>query len=101
MKNLFITHKRALFALVLGLLTALLAFGIVLANRPTAPQPNLHPCTRPSPCWTLTARTCSKADSPSPPCRPDFSTMQTCGACHDTDFIASHSFHADSFRNRA
>jgi thiosulfate reductase cytochrome b subunit len=23
------------------------------------------------------------------------STMQTCGACHDTDFIASHSYHAD------
>jgi len=23
------------------------------------------------------------------------STMQTCGACHDTEFIASHSFHAD------
>ena len=23
------------------------------------------------------------------------STMVTCGACHDTDFIASHSFHAD------
>lgn len=23
------------------------------------------------------------------------STMQTCGQCHDTDFIASHSFHAD------
>jgi len=22
------------------------------------------------------------------------STMQTCGACHDTDFIASHSFHS-------
>ncbi len=24
------------------------------------------------------------------------STMQTCGACHDTAFIASHSFHADA-----
>jgi len=23
------------------------------------------------------------------------STMKTCGACHDTDFIVSHSFHAD------
>jgi thiosulfate reductase cytochrome b subunit len=23
------------------------------------------------------------------------STMKTCGQCHDTDFIASHSFHAD------
>jgi thiosulfate reductase cytochrome b subunit len=23
------------------------------------------------------------------------STMRTCGACHDTDFIASHSFHSD------
>jgi thiosulfate reductase cytochrome b subunit len=23
------------------------------------------------------------------------STMQTCGACHDTEFIAQHSFHAD------
>jgi thiosulfate reductase cytochrome b subunit len=24
------------------------------------------------------------------------STMQTCGQCHDTDFIAQHSFHADA-----
>ena len=24
------------------------------------------------------------------------STMQTCGQCHDTDFIAGHSFHADA-----
>lgn len=24
------------------------------------------------------------------------STMNTCGACHDTDFIASHSFHSDA-----
>ena len=23
------------------------------------------------------------------------STMKTCGQCHDTDFIASHSFHTD------
>ena len=23
------------------------------------------------------------------------STMRTCGNCHDTDFIASHSFHSD------
>ncbi|MEJ5223679.1 MAG: hypothetical protein WHV44_04425, partial [Anaerolineales bacterium] len=23
------------------------------------------------------------------------STMRTCGECHDTDFIVSHSFHAD------
>ncbi|MGW8145195.1 MAG: hypothetical protein ACWGN2_12450, partial [Anaerolineales bacterium] len=23
------------------------------------------------------------------------STMKTCGACHDTEFIAGHSFHAD------
>lgn len=24
------------------------------------------------------------------------STMKTCGSCHDTDFIASHSYHADA-----
>src|SRR5210317_1736839 len=24
------------------------------------------------------------------------STLNTCGACHDTDFISSHSFHADA-----
>lgn len=23
------------------------------------------------------------------------STMQTCGQCHDTEFIASHAFHSD------
>ena len=25
----------------------------------------------------------------------DVSTTQTCGQCHDTDFIASHAFHSD------
>ncbi len=55
------------------------------------------------------------ADSPAPaasPLHPDFalldtngvnvlesgepiSTMQTCGQCHDTEYIVSHSFHAD------
>src|SRR4030065_2149968 len=28
--------------------------------------------------------------------RDAVSTMQTCGQCHDTDFIAEHSFHADA-----
>lgn len=88
MKTLFITHKRALLVLGLGLLTTLLAFGIVLANRPETPtaQPSpLHP-----PVILLDTAGQNVLESGQP-----VSTMQTCGACHDTDFIASHSFHAD------
>jgi Ni/Fe-hydrogenase b-type cytochrome subunit len=88
MKTLFLNHKRAFTALGLGLLTALLAFGIVLANRPAAPaaQPSaLHP-----PVALLDADGQNVLASGQP-----VSTMQTCGACHDTEFIVSHSFHAD------
>ncbi len=87
MKNI-LTHKRAFTALGLGLLTALLGFGITLANRSAAPaaQPSaLHP-----PVALLDADGQNVLESGQP-----VSTMQTCGACHDTEFIVNHSFHAD------
>ncbi|GAB4421984.1 MAG: hypothetical protein Kow002_11190 [Anaerolineales bacterium] len=63
----------------------------------------------------ISAASARGADSPAPtasPLHPDFalldadgvnvlesggtiSTMQTCGQCHDTEYIVSHSFHAD------
>ena len=62
--------------------------------------------------FTVWASPASKPVSQASPIHPNFplldsggvnvlesgapvSTMQTCGACHDTDYIASHSFHAD------
>jgi len=89
------TQKLTSLKLTLaGLLLASLAFGLALVIE------------------TASAR---GADAPAPaasPLHPDFalldaddvnvleseaaiSTMQTCGQCHDTDYIVSHSFHAD------
>jgi mono/diheme cytochrome c family protein len=88
MKTLFTHHKRTITALGLGLLTALLAFGIVVANRPATPaaQPSaLHP---PVALRDTDGQNVLESGNP-------VSTMQTCGTCHDTDFIVNHSFHAD------
>lgn len=88
MKTSFLNHKRAFTALALGLLTTLLAFGIVLANRPASPtaQPSpLHPSVA-----LRDEDSANVLESGKP-----VSTMQTCGECHDADFIVSHSFHAD------
>ena len=70
---------------------------------------------RPWACHRYPNRSARSADAPAPaasPLHPDFalldadgvnvlesgnavSTMQTCGQCHDTEFIVQHSFHAD------
>lgn len=95
--NLFTTRLALLIpgpvsrlkaALVPGLLLGLLlGAGIALADGPENLQGNqLHP-TFPM----LDAEGNNVLDTGNP-----VSTMETCGGCHDTAYIASHSFHADA-----
>ena len=83
----FRLHRRR--ATVAALLTAgVVAMALVLftVTRPALAQSTtLHP-TFP----LLDADGANVLDSGAP-----LSTMQTCGNCHDTAFIAEHSFHAD------
>ncbi len=77
-----------------GLLIGLIALGLVIVIQ------------------TASARAGNAPEFTASPLHPDFalldedglnvleskaaiSTMQTCGQCHDTDYIVSHSFHAD------
>src|SRR3990170_2835779 len=77
-----------------GLLIGLLALGLAIVIQ------------------TASARAAGAPVSAASPLHPDFalldtdgvnvlengaaiSTMQTCGQCHDTEYIVSHSFHAD------
>ena len=89
-----IKNNDFLKLILAGLLIGLLAIGLAIVIQ------------------TASAR---RADAPAPtasPLHPDFvildmdgvnvlesgnavSTMQTCGQCHDTEFIVQHSFHAD------
>jgi hypothetical protein len=75
-------RRRHLFkaAANVGLLIGMLTTGIALAQ-----GPSLHP-TFP----LLDTDGHNVLDTGHP-----VSTMQTCGGCHDTEFIAGHSFHAD------
>ena len=68
------------------LVTALLAQGSAQAQDDRKPQGSpLHPLFP-----LLDAEGVNVLESDEP-----VSTMQTCGACHDAEFIAGHSFHAD------
>ena len=81
-----------LFAIALVLLLAVVAMTLGGANaaaqsgeEPAAPLTSLHPV------FALRDATGANVLESGQP----VSTMQTCGACHDTEFIAGHSFHAD------
>lgn len=83
-------HKKLLSAGVIGLLLAsgFLVTRQVFARFTTAPLPQasqLHPT------FALLDQEGKNVLESSQP----VSTMQTCGQCHDAEFIASHSFHAD------
>jgi hypothetical protein len=72
--------------LILALAAVMLGSGQATAQsepETAAPLSPLHPVFV---LLDAAGATCWKAAQP-------VSTMQTCGACHDTDFIASHSFH--------
>jgi hypothetical protein len=76
------------YVLFFVLLTIMYAFGLANAEEGeavTAPPARLHP-TFP----LLDSAGENVLDSGQP-----VSPMQSCGACHDTPFIAEHSFHAD------
>ena len=79
--------------LLAGTLLILLAIGVQLTtaqeDTETAVSPTGSPIHPTFP--LLDADGNNVLDSGAP-----VSTMQTCGACHDADFIASHSFHADA-----
>ena len=75
---------RLLPLLIISLGLALIAFAFNPAQ--VSAQSPLHPVFP-----LLDAEGNNVLDSNQP-----VSTMLTCGQCHDTDFIASHSFHADA-----
>ena len=81
-----------LFSVGIVLLLAVAAMALGGANaaaqsgqEPAAPLSSLHPV------FALRDATGANVLESGQP----VSTMQTCGSCHDTEFIASHSFHAD------
>lgn len=82
--------KRYILFLLFGLITLALAFGIGTALASPQPAPGkqasvLHPDFA-----LLDADGVNVLES-----NNAVSTMQTCGQCHDTEFIASHAFHSD------
>ena len=82
--------KRYTLFLLLGLIVLVLAIGIgtVLASPEPAPASQasvLHPNF-----ILLDADGVNVLES-----NGAVSTMQTCGQCHDTNFIQSHAFHSD------
>lgn len=82
--------KRYTLFTITGLLILALAIGIgtVLASPEPAPTPKasvLHPNFALLDVDGVNVLESSKA----------ISTMQTCGQCHDTNFIQSHAFHSD------
>ena len=84
MKNLLRTHRRPIsFGL---LLAGLLIFSLAVAPHTAIAQSPLHPVFP-----LLDADGANVLESGSP-----VSTMETCGQCHDSEFIAGHSFHVDA-----
>lgn len=82
--------KTSTKLLLLGFLVAALAFGInaALAKDETAPVQAASPIHPAFP--LLDSEGVNVLESGAA-----VSTMKTCGECHDTEFIASHSYHAD------
>ncbi len=85
-------HSFRKYILTLGLLLLIAGTGLIagsaLASRNTAPADQASPI---HPQFALLdAAGNNVLDSGQP-----VSTMKTCGECHDTTFIASHSFHSD------
>ncbi len=80
--------KRYALFLILGLIALAVGFGTVLASPEPAPvsqASDLHPNFA-----LLDADGVNVLESGGA-----VSTMQTCGQCHDTNFIQSHAFHSD------
>jgi thiosulfate reductase cytochrome b subunit len=84
MKLMIKRNTRAIASILMVI--GLLLLGLALTSGNATAQTPLHP-TFPF----LDAEGNNVLESGKP-----VSTMQTCGQCHDTEFIASHSFHADA-----
>ncbi len=89
MKTKILSTNKWLIGLAL-LSIIVLAFGIqqVLAKQ------NSAPVAQPSPMHPVFAMLDTNGENVLKSSQP-VSTMKTCGECHDTTFIESHSFHAD------
>ena len=77
--------------LLVGVLAA--ALFLVISGQLNA-QPFAEPIVEPSPFHPTFALLDDNGENVLDSGAP-ISTMETCGECHDTDFIAGHSFHAD------
>ncbi len=89
MKTKTLSTNKWLFGLVI-LSIIVLAFGIQQAFA----KPATAPAVQPSPMHPVFAMLDAKGENVLKSGQP-VSTMKTCGECHDTAFIESHSFHAD------
>ena len=82
--------KRYTLLSIAGLLILVLAFGIgtVLASPEPAPEQQASPLHPNFALLDLDGVNVLESNNA-------VSTMQTCGQCHDTEFISSHAFHSD------
>jgi thiosulfate reductase cytochrome b subunit len=82
--------KTSIKLLILGTLTLALVFGIgaALARSNDAPAAAASPIHPPFALLDADGNHVLKSNKP-------ISTMQTCGQCHDAEYIVSHSYHAD------
>lgn len=83
-----LTQTRSLLAAALVLAAALALAGIVLAQTQLSAAPAASPF---HPVYALLDESGQNVLESGAP----VSTMKTCGQCHETDYIVSHSFHAD------
>ena len=83
-------HRKSIFAGMALLVCLLVAFGAITAWA----GPNQNPTSQASPLHPSFALLDESGENVLESGKP-LSTMQTCGACHDTAFIETHAFHAD------
>ena len=94
MTHLLSTHNRR-FLLLGGIVTLLIvSFGLALGWDYASASPPLKPLQQPSilhpsfPMLDVDGENVLVSGNP-------ISTLNTCGSCHNTDFISNHSFHTD------
>ncbi len=88
LRNKKLTSSTALVSIAVLVISLAIIYGISLAKAPVAVAPTISPI---HPVFVLMdADGKNVVDSGNP-----ISTMKTCGECHDTAFIESHSFHSD------
>jgi thiosulfate reductase cytochrome b subunit len=91
-KTLLCSLRTKTAALIGGALLLFLAGGLAVSQALAAFQ--ARPAEQASPLHPVFALLDAQGENVLKTGSP-VSTMQTCGACHDTQFIASHSFHVD------